>query len=290
MLPAALVFVPLWRVLRSFQWSYNSRDWWRSWGGTQGREREGVKGVTRPHIVRDILRVSAERDRGYLWRSSWIIITIGLGLAGIVERHCADFCGSDSKLVIRRLSSAMTLEWFHWGQWPWVLKYEPEGDRTQFDWCRKQGQLWSVFVKTSGFFCFVLFCCNSLVKAAWVSSLNIDYCWSVQPSKMDLALLDNSHCDRLRTKELKKIFQVLTRIKSKSYGLLCKAFLFRGSKSHTVSLQSVVFAFQSIPSCQIRNWKNSSLWTSFGRTTSLLLLATLHLGQTHWKHLQQDLW
>lgn len=41
--------------------------------------------VFKPHIGRDILRVSAKQDLSYLWRNSGIIITIVLRLAGIIE-------------------------------------------------------------------------------------------------------------------------------------------------------------------------------------------------------------
>ena len=39
----------------------------------------------RAYIGRDILRVSVRQDLCYLWRNSWIIITIGLVLAGVMD-------------------------------------------------------------------------------------------------------------------------------------------------------------------------------------------------------------
>lgn len=40
---------------------------------------------SKPLVGRDILRVSVEQDLRYLWRNSWIIITMGLGLAGMMD-------------------------------------------------------------------------------------------------------------------------------------------------------------------------------------------------------------
>lgn len=45
----------------------------------------GGEKVIKPHTGRDILRVSVKQDLCYLWRNSWIIITIGLGLAGMMD-------------------------------------------------------------------------------------------------------------------------------------------------------------------------------------------------------------
>lgn len=45
----------------------------------------GGEKVIKPHIGRDILRVSVEQDLCYLRRNSWIIITMGLGMARMMD-------------------------------------------------------------------------------------------------------------------------------------------------------------------------------------------------------------
>lgn len=51
----------------------------------QGTKIHGGGKAIKPLIGRDILRVSVKQDLCYLWRNSWIIITIGLGLAGMMD-------------------------------------------------------------------------------------------------------------------------------------------------------------------------------------------------------------
>lgn len=53
-------------------------------GYMEQKIHEGEK-VIKPHIGRDFLRVSVKQDLCYRRRNSWIIITIGLGLAGMMD-------------------------------------------------------------------------------------------------------------------------------------------------------------------------------------------------------------
>lgn len=51
----------------------------------KGTKIHGGEKVIEPNIGRDILRVSVKQDLCYLWRNSWIIITIALGLADMMD-------------------------------------------------------------------------------------------------------------------------------------------------------------------------------------------------------------